>query len=172
MNTPDDRSRAGNAAKGRLRTTEDGRLILHFERRLAHPPERVWRAITEPDQLEKWFPAAVEMDFATGGKMRFTFREKDVDSPDGRITELDPPRVFAFDWGEENLRFELLPDRDGCLLVFTNTLDDRSKLARVGAGWHLCLDVLEANLDGLRLPWEPDERWSQLYGDIYERVFD
>jgi hypothetical protein len=50
--------------------------------------------------------------------------------------------------------------------------DDRSKLARVGAGWHLCLDVLEANLDGRQLPWEPDERWSRLYSTIYERAFD
>jgi hypothetical protein len=97
---------------------------------------------------------------------------QDVDSPDGRVTELDPPRVFAFDWGGENLRFELRPERDGCLLVFTNTLDDRSKLARVGAGWHLCLDVLEADLDGRDLAWSSDERWDQLYSTIYERAFD
>jgi uncharacterized protein YndB with AHSA1/START domain len=172
MTTPDKRSQARDPASGTLETTPDGRLVLRYERRLAHRPERVWRAITEPGQLGKWFPAAVDMDLVPGGKMRFTFLEKDVDSPDGRVTELDPPRVFAFDWGEENLRFELRPERDGCLLVFTNTLDDRSKLARVGAGWHLCLDVLEANLDGRDLAWSPDERWNQLYSTIYERAFD
>lgn len=171
MSTPDQRPQPGEAASGTLRTV-DGRLVLRSERRLAHSPERVWRAITEPDQLEKWFPAAVEVDLVTGGKMRFTFREKDVDSPDGRVTELDPPRVFAFDWGHENLRFELHPEPRGCLLVFTNTFDDRSKSARVGAGWHLCLDMLEVELDGRTLPWEPGERWWQLYGDIYETAFD
>src|SRR6266542_1950831 len=118
MNTPDKRSRPGGTANGTLQTTEDGRLVLRYERRLAHSPQRVWRALTEPD----------------------------------------PPRVFAFDWGEENLRFELRREGDGCLLVFNNTLDDRSKLARVGAGWHLCLDVLEANLDGRQLPWKPAGR--------------
>src|SRR6266511_1871394 len=102
MNTPDKRSRPGGTANGTLQTTEDGRLVLRYERRLAHPPQRVWRALPEPD----------------------------------------PPRVFAFDWGEENLRFELRREGDGCLLVFNNTLDDRSKLARVGAGWHLCFEVL------------------------------
>jgi len=172
MNTPDKRSRPGDAANGTLQTTEDGRLVLRYERRLAHSPARVWRALTEPEELGQWFPAAVDMDLVAGGKMRFTFLDKDVDSPDGRITELDPPRVFAFDWGEENLRFELRREGDGCLLVFNNTLDDRSKLARVGAGWHLCLDVLEANLDGRQLPWKPDERWNQLYSTIYQQAFD
>jgi hypothetical protein len=40
----------------------DGELIeigeragVRFERRLSHPPERVWRAITERDELAKWF---------------------------------------------------------------------------------------------------------------------
>jgi uncharacterized protein YndB with AHSA1/START domain len=172
MDTPDQRSQPDDAARGTVETV-GGRLVLRYERRLAHPPERVWRAITEPAQLEKWFPAAVEMeDLVAGGVMHFTFREKDVDSPDGRITELDPPRVLAFDWGPENLRFELRPEPHGCLLVFTNTLDDRSKLARVGAGWHLCLDLLEAELDGRAVPWDPDERWKRLYGDIYETAFD
>src|SRR6266508_694673 len=74
--------------------------------------------------------------------------------------------------GRPVLRYELRREGDGCLLVFNNTLDDRSKLARVGAGWHLCLDVLEANLDGRQLPWKPDERWNQLYSTIYQQAFD
>jgi uncharacterized protein YndB with AHSA1/START domain len=167
MGTADQQPRPNDPANGTVETV-NGRLVLRYERRLAHSPERVWRAITEPDELGKWFPAAVELELAVGGKLRFTFREKDVDSPDGEVTELDPPRVFAFDWGGENLRFELQPEPGGCLLVFTNTLDDRSKLARVGAGWHLCLDVLEVNLDGREPPWKPDERWRGLYEAIYQ----
>ncbi|MCW3067525.1 MAG: hypothetical protein JWL67_150 [Solirubrobacterales bacterium] len=31
---------------------EAGRTTLRFERILAHPPERVWRALTEKDELE------------------------------------------------------------------------------------------------------------------------
>src|SRR6266536_2136550 len=108
MNTPDKRSRPGGTANGTLQTTEDGRLVLRYERRLAHSPQRVWRALTEPD----------------------------------------PPRVFAFDWGEENLRFELRREGDGCLLVFTT------------------------NLDGRQLPWKPDERWNQLYSTIDQQAFD
>jgi uncharacterized protein YndB with AHSA1/START domain len=170
MSTPDHHPRPDDPANGTVETV-DGRIVLRYERFLAHPPERVWRAVTEPDELGKWFPAAVELDLAVGGKLRFTFREKDVDSPDGEVTELDPPRVFAFDWGEENLRFELRPEPGGTLLVFTNTLDDRSKLAKVGAGWHLCLDVLAVELDGREPGWKPEERWGELYEAVYQPAF-
>ena len=34
----------------------DGRFVLRFERRLPHPPEEVWRALTEPDRMAAWFP--------------------------------------------------------------------------------------------------------------------
>jgi uncharacterized protein YndB with AHSA1/START domain len=38
--------------------TIDGRPALRFERRLAHSVERVWRAVSEPAELARWFPAA------------------------------------------------------------------------------------------------------------------
>ena len=34
----------------------DGRPALRFERYLAHSVERVWRAVSEPAELERWFP--------------------------------------------------------------------------------------------------------------------
>lgn len=34
----------------------DGHSVLTMERRLKHPPEKVWRAITEPERLSDWSP--------------------------------------------------------------------------------------------------------------------
>ena len=34
----------------------EGRSVLRFERLLAHPRERVWRALTEREELEAWHP--------------------------------------------------------------------------------------------------------------------
>ena len=34
--------------------------VLRYERRLAHPRERVWRAITEDADLAAWFPTTIE----------------------------------------------------------------------------------------------------------------
>ena len=46
--------------------TIDGRPALRFERTLAHSVERVWRAISDPAELERWFPAAADWTPATG----------------------------------------------------------------------------------------------------------
>ena len=40
---------------GELEQLNDGRWRLRFTRALAHPPEKVWRAITEPEHLASWF---------------------------------------------------------------------------------------------------------------------
>jgi uncharacterized protein YndB with AHSA1/START domain len=35
----------------------DGRYVLRFERRLNHPVEKVWAALTESDRLAEWLAA-------------------------------------------------------------------------------------------------------------------
>src|SRR5262249_27418231 len=47
----------------------DGRYVLRFERRFKHPVERVWGALTQPDQIPKWWgEGEVELDLVEGGK--------------------------------------------------------------------------------------------------------
>jgi uncharacterized protein YndB with AHSA1/START domain len=140
--------------------TEDGRPVLRMQRRLAHPPEKVWRALTEPAHLNRWYPFTVTaLELRVGGRIAFDGGGTIVE---GRVTELDPPRVFAFTQdptallpreGENLLRFELRPDGDGCLLVFTHAFHDRPHAAANAAGWDACLDALEAVVDGK--PVEP-----------------
>ena len=127
------------AAAGILEIRDDGRYVLRFERHIAHPPQRVWRALTEPDQLRQWFPTDIEGERKAGAKIRFAFREPvpraedmpellehDPEDLDGEFTEFDPPRRLAYTWGEEDLRWELEPAGDGCRLLFTHTFTDRS----------------------------------------------
>jgi uncharacterized protein YndB with AHSA1/START domain len=149
---------------------------LSFERRLSHPVERVWQAITDPDALQHWFPSAVEADLRVGGTMKFTFEGHTLpdgsNSMPGEVTELDPPRLFAFDWGEDNLRFELEPvdGGAGCALRLTVALGTRDKAARDAAGWHVCLDRLERLMDGEDGPAATGATsdWRALYEE-YER---
>jgi uncharacterized protein YndB with AHSA1/START domain len=156
--------------------TIENRPALSFERRLSHPVEVVWRAITDSGELGHWFPSRVEVDeLRPGAEMTFTFEEMPLDAPTtitGRVTEFDPPRRFAFFWGDDHLRFELepMPGEEACLLRLTVLLDSREKAARDGAGWHLCLDRLEGLLAGDDGPavTGASEDWQGLY-DEYQR---
>lgn len=154
--------------------TVDGRAVLRIERRLSHPPEKVWRALTDPAHLSQWYPfTARELEPQVGGKIVFDDGEGTVTT--GAVTEFDPPSLFEFteDPGEAYsnegvnlLRFELRPDGDGCLLVFTHVFDDLPHAAANASGWLLCLDALDQVLDG-RPVGEPDE-----FVELHERYIE
>jgi uncharacterized protein YndB with AHSA1/START domain len=155
--------------------TVGGSTVLRFERRFKHPIEKVWQAITDPAEMAHWFPAAVETELKIGAPMTFTFPDAaPLDGArGGEILELDPPKVYAFRWNADVLRFELVPDGDGCVLHFSQALGggDLGRLgaARNAAGWDHCLAALDARLDD-REP-EPFTRWlpaMQHYLDVFD----
>ncbi len=147
---------------GTCEQTDDGRWQLRFTRTLHHPQALVWRAITEPEHLAAWFPTTIEGERAAGAPLRFSFPGGEADPFDGEMIAYDPPRAIELRWGTDIVRIELRPDGDGTELTLLDTLDERGKAARDAAGWHTCLDALEAGLRG-----EPDARaamgdWSEV----------
>jgi uncharacterized protein YndB with AHSA1/START domain len=156
--------------------TIENRPALRFERRLSHPVEVVWQAITRSDELEHWFPSRVEVDeLRPGAEMTFRFESMPLEgmptTMSGRVTEFDPPRLFAFYWGDDHLRFELEPvagSEDECMLPLTVLLDEREKAARDGAGWHACLDRLSGLLDG-QTDASDGADWRGLYEEYQRR---
>jgi uncharacterized protein YndB with AHSA1/START domain len=142
-----------------LRTVE-GRPAVRLERRLQHPPAKVWPAISAPEELAHWFPATVEAEFEPGATIRFSMEGT---TEDGEILEYDEPNVFAFTWNDDVLRIELFPDGDGTRLVFTHTFGRgepaiaKLTAGRTATGWGVCLDSLEARLDDR--PFEPPTDW-------------
>ena len=147
----------------------ENRPALRFERRIAHPVEDVWRAVTDPDDLKHWFPAAVTLldEPRAGGRLRFEFAGDAIPPSDGEITDYEPPRRFAFDWGGEHIRFDLEPIEEGTLLRFTHMLTARDQAARDAAGWHVCLDQLEERLAG-GAPEAPGTEQTPEHRSLYE----
>ncbi|KOX20795.1 SRPBCC family protein [Nocardiopsis sp. NRRL B-16309] len=135
-----------------------GDAVLLLERRFAADPERVWRAVSDPAELARWFPAAIDGDLRVGGHLRFTFSEDPADAGDGgegQVTEFEPPRVFGFLWNRDALRFEVAPDgteAGGTRFTLTHVAGGGA-LGRVAAagtahGWDTCLAALEDLLEG------------------------
>jgi uncharacterized protein YndB with AHSA1/START domain len=160
---------------GKLIEVGGDRVGVQFERRLAHPPERVWRAVTETEELAKWFPARPEIggERRVGAGLTFNYPNNEEPPETGEIVEWDEPRLFAFTWrssGRESqlLRFELEPEGDGTKLVFTHELP-RPDSAKVAAGWELCLDDLELALAGTPRAEFPEGRWVELHEEYAEQ---
>jgi uncharacterized protein YndB with AHSA1/START domain len=153
-------------ADGTVTRTDDGRYLISFDRRLAHPPARVWDALTRPEELIAWWGEA-EVDLTEGG--RFTIRWLNTDEEGNAavlhatIARLVPERLLLLEGDIHGLlRWELTPDGDGTLLSFRSTVElDPEFLTKVPAGWHFHLDALATHLDGrstdlVEIPdWEP-----------------
>jgi uncharacterized protein YndB with AHSA1/START domain len=142
------------------------RWQLRFERRVAHPPEKVWRAITEPEHLAAWFPHEIVGDWEVGAPLEFKSRYGDFD---GEVLAYEPPRLVEFRWGTDTIRMEVEADGDGAILTLTDTIEELGKAARDSAGWHTCLDRLEHDLDGTEADWEDGSRWKELNAGYTEK---
>ena len=64
---------------------------------LAHPPEKVWAALTTADGLGTWFGnRGAEVDLRVGGEAKLTWDSGDKATL--TIERLEPPRVFGYAW--------------------------------------------------------------------------
>lgn len=151
-----------------LQQTPNG-YTARFERYLQHSIEKVWSSLTENDKLAKWFSELQVDDLREGGIIKFnmqdgTFKELE-------IIELKTNSVLEYTWAEDFVRFELYPESDGCRLVLIekiNKITDHT--SKDLAGWHVCLDVINALLDGRAQ--EPRETvwatWFEKYTQLIE----
>jgi uncharacterized protein YndB with AHSA1/START domain len=152
--------------------TIGGKAVLRFERRLAHPPEKVFRAISDPAELQHWFPATVDLELRPGAPMTFELRHMDLDAPGGEVLEVEAPKLLVYTWGDDVLRWEIVPEANGCRLFFSHTLAPGGMsgglpgAARNAAGWDVCLAALVARLEGEPAP---EKEWFPMFEAYAER---
>jgi uncharacterized protein YndB with AHSA1/START domain len=143
-------------------TTDRGVASVAYRRRFDHPPEKVWRALTEPEHLAAWFPTTIDGDRAAGAALSFRFEGLELAPMHGEMLSFEPPRLLEFSWGGDVLRFELEPDGGGTAMTFTVTLEELGKATRDGAGWHQSLEGLQRSLDGDDARDYDTDRWRAL----------
>lgn len=153
---------------GEISNAVDGTLTLRFERRLSHPPERVWAALTETEELGRWFMAGT-VEPHVGGRVRFESGEEG--GTEGEVLAWDPPRLLEYSWvrggdaGPRSLvRWRLTPDGDGTVLVLQHEGVARETAFDLGAGWHDFLDRLPRQLAG-----EDASDWTGRYAVLLDR---
>lgn len=137
------------------RVIRDGeRIGLRFERDFDRPAARVWRALTDNDQLRHWMPCTIDGPREAGANVRVPFARDVAEKYSiadaelaGRILEWDPPRLFSWMWDTDTLIFELTPTASGTHLRFTTWVLQGPTLDQIAAGYHVCFDQLEQLID-------------------------
>ena len=79
-------------------TATETRSVI-IERDFACPPERLWRALTQPHLIEEWL---MKSDFKPAVDHRFNFRA-DWGSVDCRVLEIEPHRTLSYSWAAYGL---------------------------------------------------------------------
>jgi uncharacterized protein YndB with AHSA1/START domain len=139
---------APGPATGAQVRKEGDRWTLVLVRELDHPPEKIWRALTEPAQLREWAPFDADRKLDTAGPVKLsTVGTPTPQVSETNVTRAEAPRLLEYSWGGNDIRWELEPLATGTRLTLWHNID-RKFVAMGAAGWHICFDVLDRLLAG------------------------
>ena len=122
---------------------------LVLVRELRHSPANVWQALTDPAHLREWAPFDADGNLdAVGSSVKLTT----VGAPalhvtETKVTRADAPKELVYNWGGNDLRWELEPLGGGTRLTLWTSIG-RRYIAMGAAGWHIAFDVLDRLLSG------------------------
>ena len=124
-------------------------LSVVIERELPHPPEKIWRALTEPHLIEAWL---MGNDFASDVGHRFTLAA-DWGAVTGEVLAVEPHKSLSYRWVGRGLdsvvTWTLTPSASGTHLRMQQSgFRNEQQAAYQGAktGWPRFLDNLERAL--------------------------
>lgn len=133
--------------------TEPGRIQL--EQLIAHPPHRVWAALTDPALHAKWWAAG---DVRPVVGHRFTLDMGRWGQQSCEVLAVEPERLLSYSFAPGTLdtviTWRLRPEGKGTLLTLEHTgfdLDSplgRQALQGMGSGWPAILRRIDAALAG------------------------
>ena len=129
--------------------TQETRTVT-VEREIAHPPERIWRALTEPQLMREWL---MQNDFAPQVEHRFTLLG-DWGSVDCKVLAIEPQRSLSYTWSamglESVVTWTLTPTATGTQLRMDQAgfrHDQEQAYQGAKYGWQNFFGELEAVLD-------------------------
>ena len=124
-------------------------LSLDFE--LNHPPEKVWRALTDPALLEQWLLPVIGFELMPGAS--FQFQTQPYPNWDGtvhcRVLEIEPQRKLRYAWTvpflDTVVTFTLAPTPSGTRLSIVQSgfrPEQKQEFGGARYGWKMMGDKL------------------------------
>jgi len=128
-------------------TTEDDATAIHVDQFLAHPARKVWRALTEPDLLERWLKMPNDIKPVVGHA--FVLHAEPVPAAGFaggpvacEVLAVEPERLLSIRWGPQwTVTWRLVPEAAGTRLFLSHEGfdpgDEFQQVSRriMGDGW-------------------------------------
>ena len=133
-----------------MSNSAETRTVL-IERSFAHPPEKLWRALTESALLAQWL---MKNDFDPAVGKAFQFRAEPVANWNGvidcEVLAIEPQRKLSYTWNSMGLEsvvlFTLTPEEGGTHLRMEQSgfrADQEAAFRGAQYGWQSFLGKLE-----------------------------
>jgi len=134
--------------------TETRSVVI--EREIAHPPEKLWRALTQPHLIADWL---MQNDFAPNVGHRFKLTGDWGGVLDCEVLEVEPHKTLSYTWNYEHedaayalqsvVTFTLTPTSTGTHLRMEQSgfrPDQKQAFGGAHAGWKQFFDKLDGVL--------------------------
>ena len=133
-------------------------MTIEITKQIEAPAERVFAALTDADELSRWFTSSADSDPRTGGDyaLRFEFEDESKNHIyAGQYEDVTPGERVRYPWngqfGPTTVEFTLRPTGSGTEVTLTHSgWSDAAEEARQlhEQGWTFFLDNLERYLTG------------------------
>jgi uncharacterized protein YndB with AHSA1/START domain len=123
-------------------------LSVVVERELPHPPQKIWRALTQPQLLQEWL---MQNDFQPVMDHRFKF-SGDWGAVDCQVLAIEPHKTLSYSWGAYGL---------GSVVTWT--------LTPTGTGTHLRMEQSGFRSDQQQYYQGAKHGWPKFFANL-ERV--
>jgi uncharacterized protein YndB with AHSA1/START domain len=142
-----------------LKQTLEAQMEKVFEIYIKTTPERLWEAITDPDQRAKYnFGARTGSDWTPGGKYEMSAMDGAVALGDGEVLEVDRPKRLVHTmralWSDEvkaegftRVTWDIEPIEDSCRLTVTHDQLREGANEELYGGWPMILSGLKTLLE-------------------------
>lgn len=140
------------------KTAQDQTDTITFEVDLRHAPEKVWRALTEPDLVAKWLLPTIGFELTPGAA--FTLKTQPYPGWDGTVDctmlAIEPAKKLSYAWVvggmglDTVLTFSLAPTPSGTRLSIEQSgfkPEQKQNFGGARYGWTMMGKKLVALLD-------------------------
>jgi uncharacterized protein YndB with AHSA1/START domain len=138
-----------------MTTAATGSLVI--ERELPHPPQKIWRALTQGALIKEWL---MDNDFHPVVGHKFNFRSPPMPQWDGIIASevliVEPNKKLSYSWGSMGLEsvvvWTLVPTKGGTLVRMEQSgfrPDQEANYQGANYGWQKFIGGLERVVAGL-----------------------